>query len=70
MISREKVQRIYDRAREPRCGRDGRWQSQASLDSTWTWVGGMIGGFFSDALLSRTKNYRISRTFPAPIRTS
>jgi predicted MFS family arabinose efflux permease len=41
----------------------------AGLDSTWTWVGGMIGGFFvgiiSDALLSRTNNYRISRTFLA-----
>jgi ACS family glucarate transporter-like MFS transporter len=41
----------------------------AGLDSTWTWVGGMIGGFFvgiiSDALLSRTRNYRVSRTYLA-----
>jgi hypothetical protein len=33
-------------------------------------IGGFFVGIFSDALLSRTKNYRISRTFPAPIRTS
>lgn len=43
----------------------------AGLDSTWTWVGGMIGGLsvglISDALLRRTKNYRLSRTYLAAV---
>ena len=41
----------------------------AGLDSVWPWVGGIAGGFavgiISDRLLSRTRNYRISRTYLA-----
>lgn len=41
----------------------------AGLHSAWPWVGGVVGGFFvgllSDRLLSRTKNYRLSRTYVA-----
>lgn len=41
----------------------------AGLDSVWPWVGGIIGGLvvglISDALLRRTKNHRVSRTFLA-----
>jgi len=41
----------------------------AGIDSVWPWVGGIVGGFavgiISDRLLSRTRNYRVSRTYLA-----